>query len=108
MGATQVEQLFASGRIVDVALAVMAFEMVAVLLVVRGRRGLGPVDLFANLAAGAMLLLAVRSALGGAPWFLTATFLAASFPAHVFDLWRRYQNNREGDDRWTTRMNRAD
>ncbi|MEQ9500428.1 MAG: hypothetical protein RIT81_26370 [Deltaproteobacteria bacterium] len=108
MDPTLPEQLFTSGRIVDIVLVVMAFEAGVVLLLLRKRQGLGAVDILGNLLAGAMLVLAVRCALVGAPWFLTATFLAASFPAHVFDLWRRYQHNREGDDTWTTRMKRVD
>lgn len=94
---SSLEHWFASGRIVDVALVVIALEAVAVLFVLRGQRGLTPLDLLGTLAAGGFLLLAVRSAVAGAPWFLTVTLLTASFPAHVFDLWRRFRINPEGE-----------
>ena len=53
--------LFASGRIVDIILVLVALEAVA-LLVWRRRRGRGPspIALIGNLASGASLMLAVR------------------------------------------------
>jgi hypothetical protein len=80
---------FTSGRAIDVALGVVALE-VALLLVMRGRKGfLAPADLLGQLLAGALLLLAVRCALTGGDYRWTAGLLAASFPAHLFDLYRR-------------------
>lgn len=82
-------ELFASGRVIDLILAIVGLEV----LVLLGRRrrsgGLPPLDLLGQLLAGALLLLAVRCALTGADYRWTAAFLAASFPAHLFDLARR-------------------
>ena len=80
---------FLSGRACDVALLCIVLEAV-VLLVRSGRHGaLAPLDVFGQLAAGALLLLAVRCALVGADYRWTALLLTASFPAHMFDLVRR-------------------
>lgn len=88
---------FTSGAFVDVALVVLALEAVALLAL--GRRGatrLGPLDLFGQLAAGAMLMLALRCAVSGADPRLTLAFFGASFPAHVFDLVRRVRRPADG------------
>jgi hypothetical protein len=82
------EALFASGRIVTLILVAVAIEAAVLLWLLRhaGRLAFG---VAANLAAGACLLLAVRSALVGAPWQATALWIALSLPAHVLDLWLR-------------------
>jgi hypothetical protein len=88
--------LFASGRIVDVALGVIVLELAA-LLVFRQRLapGLKPLDLIGQLSAGFMLLLGVRCAVGGVDYRVTLALLAASFPAHLFDLSRRARRTAE-------------
>ncbi|MCU0686241.1 MAG: hypothetical protein MUF34_29015 [Polyangiaceae bacterium] len=89
-GAPCVNEFFASGAPVDIALAVVAVEIVALLLWRRrGGPGLRPLDLLGQLLAGAMLMLALRCALTGADYRWTAAFFGASFPAHLFDLARR-------------------
>lgn len=83
--------LVASGRIVDLILALVVLEAIG--LVVWRRltgRGIEPVGLVANLAAGACLLLALRAALTGSGWETIAAWLAASFVAHGVDLTRRW------------------
>jgi hypothetical protein len=84
------EDLFASGRLIDVALVVLALEVV-VLLASRAfsRVGIQPVDLIGQLLAGALLLLAVRCAVTRVDYRWTLVLLSASFPAHAFDLIRR-------------------
>jgi len=79
------QELIASGRIVDIVLGVMLVEM-AVLLALRRMPAL---DLVAMLLPGACLLLALRAALVGAPWIYIAASLAASFVAHMIDVARR-------------------
>ncbi len=84
--------LFASGRAIDLVLAVVALEFF--LLVARRRKtnaGPGALEIFAQLLAGALLLGALRCALTGAGPLWIAAFLAASFPAHLFDLSRRFR-----------------
>lgn len=85
-------ELFASGRIVDAILALVFVEGVLLALLHR-RRGVGiaPTELLGFLASGAALLLALRSALVGAPWTWTAAWLAAALVAHVVDLARRWR-----------------
>jgi cytochrome c oxidase assembly factor CtaG len=88
-----VSGFFASGRVVDFVLVVMAVEA-ALLAWHRRRSGRGvPVaELAAFLAAGACLLLALRAALAGASWVWIAAALAGAGAAHLADLrlrWRR-------------------
>jgi hypothetical protein len=87
-----VSELFASGRIVDAILALIVVEGVLLTLLNRQRGvGLAPADLLGVLASGAALLLALRSALVGAPWTSTAAWLAAALIAHLVDLARRWR-----------------
>lgn len=81
---------FSSGRAADLALLVLAGE--AVVLWLRERRtGRGPrlADVAPFLAAGACMLLALRAALVGAPWWWVAAALAGSGVAHGVDIARR-------------------
>lgn len=77
---------FASGRVIDLALAVIGVE--ALVLTAMGRVA-GRPALLATLAAGACLLLALRSALTSAPWGWTAAALTAALAAHAADLYLR-------------------
>jgi len=84
------KELFDSGRFVDVAFVVVALELL-LLFYVRRRtgRGLRPLDVVGNLAAGAILLLAVRCVVTGTDYRITLLLLTLSFPAHLYDLVRR-------------------
>jgi len=89
-----VREWFTSGRAIDVALLCIAFEVVLLLVIrQRTRRGLRPLDLVGQLLAGALLLLGVRFAVTGADYRWTAVFITASFPAHLFDLVRRWRSS---------------
>lgn len=81
-----------SGRAVDFVLVLIALEA-ALLAAIRWRTGQGipPASLFANLAAGGMLLLALRAALSGAAWPWIALPLLMSFAAHLIDLRARWR-----------------
>lgn len=82
--------LFASGRIADLILGLMAIEAAALAIILRATgRGALVRDLLPNLAAGACLLLALRGALLSAPWQVTAAALAAALVCHLADLYRR-------------------
>jgi hypothetical protein len=84
------EQFFYSGRLIDVALVVIALEIVVLLASrVFSRVGIQPLDLIGQLLAGALLLLAVRCAVTRADYRWVLVLLSASFPAHAFDLVRR-------------------
>ncbi len=86
-------ELFTSGRIVDVILALMVLEGIALVAYHRATgRGVAPAGLLATMLAGGCLLLALRVALTGASWHWIALLLAAALVAHVADLWRRWKS----------------
>jgi pheromone shutdown protein TraB len=90
-----VEELFSSGRVVDIALAALAIEA-AVLVVIHRRRGRGLSwqALWPNLLAGAGLLLALRGALTGAHWSGVALALLVAVVANLLDLRARARRGR--------------
>lgn len=77
--------LFASGRILDMILALTVLEAGA-LLVWRRRT-----DLLGTLLAGVALLTAVRLAQAGAAWPWLALALLAALLAHLGDLAARWR-----------------
>ncbi len=91
------EALLARGALTDLAVAVIALELL-VLLVLRARgvlrAGLRPLDIVGQLLAGACLLFALRCALTGADPRWTLALMTLSFPAHVLDLVRRARPSR--------------
>jgi hypothetical protein len=92
-----VSELFVSGRVVDLVLAVMLVEAIALAAYHRRTgRGLPAVAIVLNLAAGAALLLALRGALVGAGWGWIALALAGAFAAHLADLRQRVAAARAG------------
>jgi hypothetical protein len=85
-------ELFASGRIVDLVLALTALEgLLVVAYHRRTGRGVAPADFLSNLLSGICLMLAVRGALVGAWWGWIALCLLAALVAHLADLRRRWQ-----------------
>jgi hypothetical protein len=87
--------LFDTGRIVDLILALMLAETV----VLAGYhyatgRGISLLSLLANMAAGAFLLLAVRAALTAAPWGAVAAALGSAFAMHALDMRSRWSLDR--------------
>ncbi len=87
-------ELFASGRIIDVVLALVMLEAL-LLLGLRARLGHGPSAgaLLANLASGAALMLGVRAALTGAAWPLVALCLLAALAAHAGEMVVRFRRS---------------
>lgn len=77
--------LFASGRAVDVVLAVIVLELVWL----TARRGWSLGDALLRLGPGALMLVALRAALTAADWRWIALALLLSFPVHLADLRRR-------------------
>jgi len=82
--------LFASGHVIDAILALVACE--ALVLVAWGRRRVALRPLLFNLASGSALMLAVRAALTGAPWWTVAACLLVAFLAHGTELGLRLWN----------------
>ncbi|MFM9978301.1 MAG: hypothetical protein ACKVOP_09720 [Sphingomonadaceae bacterium] len=75
---------FASGRAIDLVIAVMLAE--AVLLIALGRK---PLTVILTILPGAAILLAARAALTGASWHWVALWLTVSLPLHLADLRHR-------------------
>ena len=95
------QDLLASGRLIDIILIAVAFEAAALGLLHRWW-GIGPGlgRLLANLLAGACLMLAVRFALVDADWMLIAAALLGALVAHLADLaghWPRRFVQSRGD-----------
>ncbi len=89
--------LFATGRIVDIVLAITAITAItaieATLLVLYHRRtgrGPPPSGLLGNLLSGVCLMLALRAALVHAWWGWIGLWLIAALGAHLNDLRRRW------------------
>ncbi|NNM00430.1 MAG: hypothetical protein HKO62_06740 [Gammaproteobacteria bacterium] len=82
-----VESLITSGRIVDIMLAVVVIEWLALgaWRVIRGN-GLGIIGATMMLVPGTCLMLALRGALTGASWQWIALVLIASLFAHLTDM----------------------
>lgn len=84
------DALFASGRIVDAILALVAAEALLLAWLAR-RRGVALPALLANLVSGAALMLALRAALTGAGWPVVAGWMLAGLLAHLTDLGFRFR-----------------
>jgi hypothetical protein len=86
-----VNELFASGRIVDLILMLMTLETLTLVVCRRvSGRGIDTAPLLVNMAAGGCLLLALRAALTGAGSVLVAAALAAAGVMHVLDVTSRW------------------
>ena len=75
------EQLIASGRIVDIMLGFFVLE-IAALLIFRGKQ-IRFLPLLANIGAGGSLMLALRASLTDAGWMWIAVWLIAAMVFHV-------------------------
>jgi hypothetical protein len=84
--------LVASGRIVDFILVLVALEATGLALL-KSRFGIGPGlgPVWANLAAGAALLFALRMALTNSGTQAISLALLLAFAAHLVDLWSRWR-----------------
>ena len=84
------EGLYASGRVADLLVALVALEAVALSWWHRraGRPGL-PWGLLLTLATGAALVMALGAALTDAPWQTVGGWLLAALAGHVADTWLR-------------------
>lgn len=81
------EQLFADGRMIDIAIMVLLGEVGLMLAWSRWRGAL--VALMPTLLSGLMLMLAWRSTQAGLAWPWIAAPLLGSALAHGSDLWLR-------------------
>ena len=86
-------ELVASGRIVDLIIAVVTIEA----FVLGSRRmitarGIAVLDLLSGLAPGIGLLLAIRAALTSASWEVVAAWLTCAGALHVWDIVCRHRS----------------
>lgn len=80
-----IEAFFASGHAADLILAVLLIEAIWL----RARRGWGWAAIAGLLGPAALIVLGLRAALTGAPWWWIALPLAVSLPLHLIDLGAR-------------------
>lgn len=86
-------EFYTSGRVIDLILVLMVLETVLLIRYWRRRSGgVPPLVAILNLASGGSLLLAVRCALTGAPWYWVGFFLGTAGLAHLADLWQRWKS----------------
>jgi hypothetical protein len=88
-----VASYLSSGRLIDLILAFMLIEGIALIAYQRvTKRGIAPASLIKNLLAGGCILLAFRAALAG--WGIGAitACLGLSFAAHLADLQDRWKS----------------
>lgn len=78
------DEFFASGRAVDVVLAVLVIEAIWLKW-----RGSGLADILAALLPAVLMMIALRAALTGMAWPFISLPLALAFPVHLYDLKRR-------------------
>jgi hypothetical protein len=83
------QTLFSSGLAIDLVLIVVALEFIALAAFKRLRGSMGLLDVASLILPGVMLMLAIRTALTGAPYTMTAVFLTAAFAFHLWDVARR-------------------
>jgi len=87
-----------SGRAIDLILFVILIEAL-ILARLWPRRGLGLLDVVGSLLSGALLVVALRYAVTTGGSGAVLLLLCASFPAHLFDLYRRWQRAKPRPDR---------
>jgi hypothetical protein len=86
-----VDALFDGGRVIDLVLALMLVEAIALAaLYYMTGRGIAPVRLWPNLLAGAFLMLALRASLTGAGATAIGSWLALGLVGHLTDLALRW------------------
>ena len=83
-----IEAFFSSGLAADAVIFVLVMEALWLT-----RKGWSLVRLAKVLGPAVLIVLGVRAALIGAPWYWVALPLAASFPLHVMDLRDRLKDD---------------
>lgn len=86
-------EFFASGRAVDVVLAVLVMEA----LWLKWRSNAWK-DILPALLPAVLMMIALRAALTGQPWYLISIALTLAFPVHLYDLHRRQMLRSSPDD----------
>lgn len=92
------EALIMSGRMMDIIIALVVFEALALGLLPRFAPDLAArfpslTSLWPTLLSGAILMLAVRLAVTDAPWTILALVLFVALLAHLVDLFLRARHS---------------
>ena len=87
------DEFFASGRAVDVVVAVLVIEAFWLKL----RRNIWA-DILPALLPAVLMMIGLRAALTGMPWPFVSVPLALAFPIHIYDLNRRKMTTRRLPD----------
>jgi len=86
------EELIRSGRIVDIMIAFVVIEIVALLVYRRlTGRGVPTYSLLVNIGAGVSLMLALKAVFVGAAWTIVAACLLGALVFHTLDVAQRWQ-----------------
>lgn len=86
-------EFFASGRAVDVVLAVLVVEALWLKL----RKNIWA-DILPALLPAVLMMIGLRAALTGMAWPFVSVPLALAFPIHIYDLNRRKMITRQSSD----------
>lgn len=78
------QSFFSSGHAVDVVLFVLLVEAIWLRM-----RGSAWADIWPALMPAVLMMLGLRAALTGMAWPFISLPLAAAFPIHLYDLYRR-------------------
>ncbi len=84
-----IEHFFSSGLAIDLVLVFVPLEVLALAFIPKLRGSMHLMDIASLVVPGVMLMLAIRTALTGAPYTMTAVFLTAAFASHLWDVTRR-------------------
>ena len=85
-----VGSLFENGSVVLIILGLVVIEAAVLIAYHRKtKRGIAPIPMLANLAAGGCLMLAIRAALLDQSWTTVGLFMALSLVAHLLDFGSR-------------------
>lgn len=90
---SMMSELFADGWIVDLVIAFVLAEAVALTVYwLWKKRGVAPADFLPGMASGALMLLALRVVLAGSGWIMPTLCLTAAGAAHLIDISRRWRS----------------
>ncbi|MEM8800251.1 MAG: hypothetical protein AAGF15_09265 [Pseudomonadota bacterium] len=97
----RLQALIEGGDILFLVLVVFLLEGAVISLIYfrRNRRGLSPADFLTAALPGALIFCALAAVLFSWGWMWTASFMAASLVAHLFDLRARWQAADASHDR---------
>jgi hypothetical protein len=98
------DEFFASGRSIQLVLALIGVEAIVLMVLWRMRRcPLPPLSTLLILAPGTCLLLAAHAAVVGASWLWISSLFLLALVIHLVDLRQRWQERRRQDPAFALR-----